>query len=72
MARHPSTEQIVRWFDNEHQREDLRAVSGPFKELADTLLEQLPDSPELSAGLRKLLESKDCAVRAAVAKREEG
>ncbi len=71
MARRASTEQVVRWFDNEHQAADLQAVSGPYKELANTLLAQLPDSPELTAGLRKLLESKDCAVRAAVANREE-
>ena len=28
--------------------------------------EQLPDGPEKSAGLRKLLEAKDCMVRAAL------
>ena len=71
MARHPSTEQIVRWFDTSHHDADLKRVSEPFKELADKLLDELPDSPELTAGLRKLLESKDCAVRAAVAEREE-
>jgi len=30
------------------------------------MIEALPDGPELSAGLRKLLESKDCFVRAAL------
>ena len=29
------------------------------------MIETLPDSPELTAGLRKLLEAKDCMVRAA-------
>ena len=28
---------------------------------------QLPDGPELTAGLRKLLEAKDCFVRTAIA-----
>lgn len=32
----------------------------------------LPDGPELTAGLRKLLEAKDCFVRAAVDAHREG
>jgi hypothetical protein len=31
------------------------------------MISTLPDGPELTAGLRKLLEAKDCFVRAAVA-----
>jgi hypothetical protein len=30
------------------------------------MIRDLPDGPELSAGLRKLLEAKDCFVRAAI------
>jgi hypothetical protein len=30
------------------------------------MISDLPDGPELSAGLRKLLEAKDCFVRAAL------
>lgn len=32
--------------------------------LADDMIASCPDGPELSAGLRKLLEAKDCFVRA--------
>lgn len=31
-----------------------------------TVINTLPDGPELTAGLRKLLEAKDCFVRAAL------
>ena len=72
MARHPSVEQVARWFNTDHHLEDLRRVSDPVAELADKVMAELPDGPELTAGLRKLLEAKDCFVRAAVDKREEG
>lgn len=36
------------------------------------VIEDLPDSPELTTGLRKLLEAKDCFVRAAIAAAEPG
>jgi hypothetical protein len=41
-------------------------VSRPFGELAERMADTLPSGPELTAGLRKLLEAKDCAVRAAL------
>lgn len=34
--------------------------------MARTMITDLPDSPELTAGLRKLLEAKDCFVRASL------
>jgi len=37
-----------------------------FTEMASGLVDALPDSPELTVCLRKLLEAKDCAVRALV------
>jgi len=66
--RHPSVRHFEPLFSTEHLPEPLAAVSRPFGELAETLLGQLTDdSPEVSAGLRKLVEAKDCAVRARVA-----
>jgi hypothetical protein len=47
-------------------REDLRLVSQRCCELAEYMLTVLPDDPELATGLRKLLEAKDCFVRAAL------
>lgn len=64
--RHPATVQLLGWFDYAHLPEHLQEVSKPFGDLANEMVDQLPDGPELSAGLRKLLESKDCMVRAAV------
>ena len=62
---------ILRHFEHEHLPEDLRAVSAPIGELAHELDQALPDCAEKSAGLRKLLEAKDCFVRAAIEKRDE-
>ena len=57
---------IMKYFEYEHLPEHLQAVSRPFCELARTVEENYPHNPEKSAGLRKLLESKDCIVRAAL------
>mgnify|MGYP003576480671 CR=1 FL=1 len=64
--RHPGTRHFQELFAFEHLPPHLRAVSAPIAELADDLVHELPDGPELSAGLRKLLEAKDCMVRAKV------
>jgi len=45
-------------------RPDLQAVSKPFCELAHASIGNLPRNPERTVMLRKLLEAKDCAVRA--------
>lgn len=66
MSRHPSVEHFATLFAHEHLPPLLRAVSAPFGQLHDHLLDVLHDGPELSAALRKLLEAKDCAVRQAV------
>jgi hypothetical protein len=44
----------------------LRQTSALFAELAVSLDDLLPDGPEKSVALRKLLESKDAAVRSAL------
>lgn len=64
--RHPSVAHFEPLFEYGHLPEHLQAVSKPFAKLALVLLAQLHDGPELSAGLRKLVEAKDCAVRQAV------
>lgn len=68
--RHPGTEHLRKFFVYEHLPSDLQAFSKPFGDLAEDMIAKLPDGPELSAGLRKLLEAKDCMVRAALALRE--
>jgi hypothetical protein len=62
---HPNTEAILAFFSYEHLPPKLQAISRPMAELADSLAGKL-DGPELTAGLRKLLEAKDCFVRAAL------
>lgn len=64
--RHPSTQHIARYFDFDHLPPHLAAVSQPCQHLAAEMIAALPDGPELTAGLRKLLEAKDCFVRAMV------
>lgn len=65
---HPATEHIMQFFAFRHLPPHLQDVSKPFHLLAATMIEQCPESPELTAGLRKLLEAKDCFVRAALPK----
>ena len=64
--RHPATVQILRHFEAGHLPDDLRAVSEKIGDTAREVAGMLPDGPELTAGLRKLLEAKDCLVRAAL------
>jgi hypothetical protein len=57
---------ILRYFTYSHLPLKLQNVSSRFKELADFLEEVLPRGLEKSTALRKLLESKDAAVRSAL------
>jgi len=65
-GRDPATQQIYRWFSYDHLPLRLQWTSRSCAFLAERMIEQLPDGPELTAGLRKLLEVKDCFVRAAL------
>lgn len=66
-GRHPATQQIAQWFDYEHlPYGPIQDVSAHCAETAAQMIRKLPDGPELTAGLRKLLEAKDCFVRCAV------
>lgn len=64
---HPATAQILRFFEYDHLPEFLQEISQPFHRLAHDMVEdQEVDGPEVTVGLRKLLEAKDCFVRAAL------
>jgi hypothetical protein len=78
-AMHPATAELLTFFEYEHLPPQLAAVSRPFHDLAHRLVRSEADpmglhpdrglaleGPEASVALRKLLESKDCAVRAAI------
>jgi hypothetical protein len=57
---------LLQAFHFAHLPERLQAVSEPFCTLARKLVDDVPRSAERSAALRKLVEAKDCAVRAVV------
>lgn len=56
----------IKYFAYAHLPPHLQKVSKPIGDLAEKLEAELPDGPEKSAGMRKLLEAKDCFVRAAL------
>lgn len=66
MTSHPGVEQILNHFRFAHLPGHLQAVSRATHDLAHEMAESLPSGPELTTGLRKLLEAKDCFVRAAL------
>jgi len=57
-------EYLLQFFAYEHLPEHLQKISKPFGDLANQIVETLPRNPERTVALRKLLEAKDCAVRA--------
>lgn len=61
-------EYLLQFFAYEHLPEHLQTISKPFGSMASILCETLPRNPERTVALRKLLESKDCAVRALLSK----
>jgi hypothetical protein len=62
----PRSEPILQFFSWEHLPPRLQHFSRPFSELARQVVESLPRNPERTVALRKLLEAKDAAVRAAI------
>jgi len=65
-GRHPSTQHFARMFEWEHLSPDLQPMVIAISGLAQGLIDLLGDGPELSAGLRKFVEAKDCFVRQAI------
>jgi hypothetical protein len=59
---------ILQFFAFRHLPDALRKVSVKFALLAANLVAQTPRNPERTVALRKLLEAKDAAVRAAIFK----
>jgi hypothetical protein len=57
-------DRMMQFFAYEHLPPHLQAVSKPFGVLAALIVADLPSNAERTAALRKLLEAKDCAVRA--------
>lgn len=59
---------ILQFFAYAHLSEPLQQVSAGFAMMADNIVMTIPRNPERTVALRKLLEAKDAAIRAMVAK----
>lgn len=60
------TEQMMKHFEYEHLPTSLQAISSIFYFTAKQVIERIPAGPERTVCLRKLLEAKDCGVRASL------
>ena len=58
--------ELFKFFKYDHLPEHLQETSRQFYVLAMWMHNNLPESQESAAAMRKLLEAKDCAVRAAL------
>lgn len=73
MARHPGVTGLLRWLKtNPNLPEGApKSVAEICEDTSMLIVNAIPvDSPELTEGLRKLLEAKDCFVRAAIIAKE--
>ena len=61
-------DRMLQFFSYEHLPQHLQSVSKPFSDLAHNIASNYPANPERTAGLRKLLEAKDCIVRSTIYK----
>lgn len=82
MAENQTEEYLLQFFDYKHLPPHLQLISKPFCDLAHAIVKGdnvpesgtvtigagLPRNPERTVALRKLLEAKDCAVRAELSK----
>ena len=57
-------ERLLQFFEYDHLPNDLKAISILSHHLAIEMLDMLPHNPELTVGLRYLMQAKDCFVRA--------
>ena len=57
-------DRMMQFFAYSHLPPHLQEISKPFGDLAQQIVDTLPANAERTAGLRKLLEAKDCIVRA--------
>lgn len=63
---HPAVAGVLKFFTYSHLPAHLQSVSFECFELAQRMAYSLPQGSELTVGLRKLLEAKDCFVRASL------
>ena len=66
----PPIDRMMQFFAYAHLKPELQEISRPFGELAEWIVSTLPQNAERTVALRKLLEAKDCAVRARLYREE--
>lgn len=68
LTRHVSVTSVTKYLEPNPRLEGTqREIADVIHETANDMLALIPDdSPELTVGLRKLLEAKDCFVRASL------
>lgn len=63
-GRHIAVQDVCIWFHYDHLPAGLLPVSKLCHDLAEEILDYIPDDPQLTIGLQHLLAAKDCFVRA--------
>ena len=69
LQRHPATDSLLGYFTKLPTKTPVSVLDEIRRHCeahARIMASMLPDGPELTTGLRKLLEAKDCFVRAAI------
>lgn len=61
---------LLQFFEYTHLPVHEQLICEPFHSLAHDIMNNIASNPERTMALRKLLESKDCAVRAILFHRE--
>lgn len=64
---HPNTQYLMRALvPNPRLPDDVKIIAAQIYESAASVVAIVPEGPDLSAGLRKLVEAKDCFIRQAL------
>jgi hypothetical protein len=63
-SRHPAIQDVAMWFHYDHLPPKLYDVSKKVHDLAEEMIDAIPDDAQLTIGLQHLLTAKDCFVRA--------
>lgn len=66
------THYLLQFFQYQHLSPTLQNISKPFCKLAHDIVKTYPENQETTTALRKLLEAKDCAVRAHIFEKDKG
>jgi len=61
---------LTQFFEFRNLQTEQQTIAQPFAMLVQNILE-LPDNPERTTCLRKILEARDCALRAKIFKIEK-